>query len=106
MFLNRGVPGRVPAGTNGTSRPFCPGAGTSRQMPNWPEQTGQTGQKKVLCSIGATNYNIEIILFFPLLLCFSSDLVLISFSSPLDIGKKIAGSLGFPRKMNSLIVIL
>ena len=62
--FNRGVPGRVPAGTNGTSRPFCPGAGTSRQMPKLAGTNWTNGTKKVLCSIGATNYNIEIILFF------------------------------------------
>ena len=58
--FTRGVPGRVPAGTNGTSRPFCPGAGTSRQM---PKSAGTNGTKKDLWSIAATNYNTEVILF-------------------------------------------
>ena len=45
----RGVPGRVPAGTNGTSQPFCPSARTSWQTPNRPGQTGR--KKKKICGL-------------------------------------------------------
>ena len=57
----RGVPGRVPAGTNETSRPFCPGARMSRQTPNWPGQWDK--KKKRFVVFGAKNYTSKLIVF-------------------------------------------
>ena len=46
--VTRGVPGRVPARTNGTFQPFCLCARTSRKTPIW---LGQMGKKKKICGL-------------------------------------------------------
>ena len=60
-MVTRDVPGRVPAGTNGTSRPFCPGVPGRDGTGKMPGQTGQPGHFLKY----ATNGQKTIIHWFP-----------------------------------------